>query len=221
MKKRRYTVGAAFADFYSIGIVAGGFEALSVAIMRRPFPLAASFLTLFATILVVILYHALISPRIRLRSPGEAMMGGTIVDGRKEWTNPYGRNRTVLFVLFFITLLIAANSWDGISDEAQYLSYSLPVVLVRMVVLSFVLWGLASFGSGRTGGGYYIAFYYIASAVGLWATKSSILGVLPVVYGMGVLMLAIGLVTVALVRFYGRGGHALDWRSANGGRGEG
>ena len=204
MKKRRYTIGAAYADFCALAIVTGAIEAIFVALLHRPLSMGAAFLTFFAIVLAVILYHALISPRIHLRSPGEAMMGGKIVDARKEWTNPFGRNRTILFILLFVTLVFAGNSWDGISDEEHYLSYSLPIVLARMIALLILLSGLVSFGAGRASGGYIVALYYLMLAFSFWTTKSSILGVLPTIYGLGLLMLGMAIIAVVLAKYYGR-----------------
>jgi|GEM_PF-3104464 len=204
-KGRRYTIGAAFADFYILGIVIGAVAALMVAFARRPVPLGTSFLILALNILAAIIYHAAISAKTQFRSPGELMMGRKIVERRKEWTNPYGRNRSIMFIVAFVALILAANSWDSVSDESLYTTLTLPRVILRMLPLLILIVGLLRFGSGRASGGYLVAFYFLMMAIATWTNsiESPMAGFL---INFGVIMLAISIAAALLSRFYyGRG----------------
>ena len=90
------------------------------------------------------------------------MSGRSIHEEKKMWINPYDRNRWALILIQMVTLVIAGNSWDRLSDGHIY---SIPLVVLRIILLTIVLYSIAVTGQGSLRGILFIIFYYISMAI--------------------------------------------------------
>jgi len=113
-------------------------------------------------LLTVLVYHLAVSGRVRWLSPGELMTGRCVQDGKKQWANPYDRNRWALFLIQMITLVVAGNSWDGIGDGVIY---PLRTAVSRSIFLGLLVYGIVKVGQGALSWVGMIAFYFVIMAV--------------------------------------------------------
>jgi hypothetical protein len=162
---RRYSIGAGVVAFYVGGIVLGSVAGLYVAVTRRPVPLWEPFLAMGLVLTLVLVYHSRVARKVSLRTPGEMMMGCVVVDGLKQWTNPYGINRAALFAVLFIALVGAGSLWDSVADERFYASLTLPVVVGRIVYLGCLLAGVVMVGRAQPAGGILVAAYFALAGI--------------------------------------------------------
>ena len=164
MKGKPHPVLAGIADFYSAAMVTGAVVALVMAATNATVPVLAGLAWMAVLIVVVIIYHRRVATKVAWRSPGESMMGRYVaLDGEKSWTNPYGRNRAVLFTLFFISLGIAGNTWD---DMMYTSSIGVVGIFRKSLWIGVLLTGLVLLGRGKSWGGLLVALYYASFAVG-------------------------------------------------------
>jgi len=168
---KRYSLGAAIADFYYFATVFGTAGGLYVAVNNEPVPIGWHLMMMLLLLAIVIVYHSLVARRVGFCTPGEAMMGRTVIDGRKEWTNPYGINRTALFIVLFFALISAGNSWDAATDERFHASLTLRVVALRAAVLGGLLVGLWRVGRAQSAGGPLVLGYFVFAAIGALLTE--------------------------------------------------
>ena len=199
--ERRYSIGAGIADFYVAGIVLGAFSGTYVAIMRQPVPLEWPLLIMALTVALIVVYYTLVARRVVFRTVGEVMMGRIVIDGRKQWSNPYGISRTALFCVLFIALVGAGNSWDSAADEHFFSMLTPQVVLGRAAVLACLLVGIVMIGRHYVGVLLIAAYFTLTGLVTLLATPPA--GVPGnVTRGLGVFGLSMGLVAGALLSRY-------------------
>jgi hypothetical protein len=171
MKGRRYSIGAAIADFYVLGIVSGAGAAVYVAAVRRPVPIWEPLLSLVLSLVLIAIYYAGFARKAPFLTPGEMMMGRVIEGGVKEWRNPYAISRTSLFVVLFAALVGAGNSWDSIANERFYSTLTFPVVFGRGLLLGGLLVALIRVGRGHAEAGFLIAAYFgITAIAGFFST---------------------------------------------------
>lgn len=165
---RRFSWGAGIADTYIIASVIGVVPALFVATFHRPVPLWEPCLGLFIVLALIILYHTRLGKMTTFLSPGERMMGRILLDGQKQWSNPFGINRSGLFALFFFSLMLIGNTWDNTSDKTAYQLYTYPHIIVSFLKVCILLVGLTLVGSGRMKGGFLIVVFYVLGGISLF-----------------------------------------------------
>lgn len=160
-KSRPHGFIAGLSDFYLAAVLLGAVLALGVALARKPAPLFLQGIILLASIAGVILYHTKLSKRTFWLSPGEQLAGRILWNGVKEWVNPYGRNRWALFTVILVTLILAGNAWDWVSDRVEPLSR----VIGYSVRLFLVCWGLVLMGKGRAWGAVFPVVIFSIAAI--------------------------------------------------------
>lgn len=155
---------AGIADAYTFIIVAGGVEALAGTLLRRPIPVGLIALVAAAIIAFAIAYHVAASAMAPFLTPGERMFGRVRTPQGKEWRNPYQMNRAPWFILTFLTLIVAGNTWDRLSLGAIY---ELSIVAGKALMVAVLLGGLMMIGSGRRIGAIAVAAIYVISSASL------------------------------------------------------
>ncbi len=201
---KRYAIGAAVADWYVLNIGLGAAVALYVAATRRPVPPWEPLALLALTLAMVLVYHGGLARRSALLSPGELMMGRSVVDGVKQWRNPHGIGRGALFGVLYVALVMAGNSWDMVADEELHATLAFHVTLGRMTLLSFLLHGLISLGRGQPGAGVLVAAYFAAGPWGMIETRPPVQIAEQVIASLGAFCVLMAVATVVVVLRYGR-----------------
>jgi len=154
---RRYAIGAGFADYFFLGSTLFAAPALYDAISWR-FVEGWALLLLFLFIVVaVLIYHVELARRVSFRTPGELLMGCVVMDRAKRWVNPYGINRALLFVVCFVALILASNTWY----DLFYSGFTVHEVLFRLIVVATLLLGIVMMGMKRAWGGLLVALYFV------------------------------------------------------------
>lgn len=122
VKIKRHPILAGFIDYAFGGYVLGAILALMTRIINRPLSdgYLFYFMPFFIVITVPIVYHSVIAKKTLFLSVGERCVGKKIIDGKKEWTNPKGKNRIFDFIFLVIIYTIAMNTWDTISSGNIY-----------------------------------------------------------------------------------------------------
>lgn len=164
---RRYLIGSVVADIYVNSIILGAILGIYVAVVRRPVSPTGGFLLTVAGLVSVIVYSSLVAHRVSFRTPGELMMGCIVVDGSKQWVNPYGASRTVLFVVIFIVLVTAGNSWDAIADELLYITLTPSVVIGRLFLNLGMLVGMIRIGQAQYNGFSPVMGYIVLTTISI------------------------------------------------------
>lgn len=120
---------AGVCDFYISATIIAGIIALLESMSKKSIfgsdmvHLLIQFLILNVSIIVlVIIYHSVISKKVLWLSLGEKIAGKFIYDNKKVWRNPYKVNRWGLFLQCIIALIILGNSFDSISSGQVYTS---------------------------------------------------------------------------------------------------
>jgi len=124
VKIKRHPILAGFIDYAFGGYVLGAILALMTRIINRPLTdnIMFFFMVPLICITVSIVYHSVFAKKTLFLSVGELSVGKKIIDGKKEWTNPKGKNRIFDFVLLVVFYTMAMNTWDTIS-MGNILSY--------------------------------------------------------------------------------------------------
>ncbi len=156
-----YPFIAGFYDFYFVSLLLGAIVALGVSIVQIPISIIIALIILSLSLLTSIVYHALLTKHFQYLSPGEIIVGRKIQNSHKAWINPYNYNRWALFLVIALDLLILGNSWDSLSEG--YI-YSFIEVVIRVVIITLVLYGLIDLGRGRIRGVMYPIFYLVLLA---------------------------------------------------------
>jgi hypothetical protein len=199
----RYRWGAAIADFYIFSIVGGVVPATYVAVVGEPVSPLSQLGLIVSIFGLVIVYHVALARRANIRTPGEILMGGVLVDDIKRWTNPFRVSRTALFAVIFVALIVAGNSWESAADERFYSSLTPGVVIGRVLILSGLVVGTAMAGSGRMKGGLLIVAYLGLYASGTYSSPPD--GVAPeVTRGMAMSSLVLTIACALVVFRYHR-----------------
>lgn len=200
---RRYSIGAAIVDFYVAGIILGAVAGIYVAATQLPVPMWEPFLVMGLDLMCIIVYHSVVARKVVFRSVGEAMMGRVVVDGCKHWTNPYGINRTALFVVLFIALIRAGNSWDSVADERIYATLTFPNVLWYVMLLGCLLVGIVNVGRAQSVGGFLVVVYFTLAAVSNLLAEPSAGVSVGIIRGAGLVGLFVAFVAgVVLLGYY-------------------
>ena len=201
-RSRPHPVVAGVFDFYTASLVLGAALATVTTLTSEPLSVLFALAAVGVSLLGSILYHAAVARWIGWRSPGEAFAGKTILEGRKEWVNPYRSNR---FVLFFVSLLIVAvagNAWDGLSEGAVFTVWN---VVARVLTCSVCIGGLVAVGSGRAWGVVLVAAYLLL--IGATASRDPRVGntLLLVFASLAVVYLVVVLIQSIIARRRGIG----------------
>ncbi len=124
IKIKRHPILAGFIDYAFFGYVIGAILALMTRIINKPLTdnIMFFFMVPLICITVSIVYHSVFAKKTLFLSVGERSVGKQIIDGKKEWTNPKGKNRIFDFVLLVVFYIMAMNTWDTISS-GNILSY--------------------------------------------------------------------------------------------------
>lgn len=122
VKIKRHPILAGFIDYAFLGYVLGAILALITRIINRPLSdgLLFYFMPFVIVITVSIVYHSVFAKKTLFLSVGERCVGKKIIDGKKVWTNPKGKNRIFDFIFLVIIYTIAMNTWDTISSGNIY-----------------------------------------------------------------------------------------------------
>ncbi len=194
---------SAIANVYFLAMALGAVVALGARITSQPPPLLFSFLLFSLVLLTSILYQALVADRVSWNSPGECMCGRRSVDGRKFWTNPYRRNRWALFLVLFVPLTNAGNSWDNLYTGELFPLAQIAFKVLLLLILSLSIVGI---GAGQARGSWMILLYYIILAGGAIVLSEghddTVLR--SFARSSAVFYVAMGVITVLIVRFYDR-----------------
>ena len=146
---RGYRILAGVADVYILSLVLGALGALYTALSRRPLASVAVLAGFFLCIVASITYHTGFAQKRTWLSPGERMHGAVSDDATKRWTNPFGRNRWVLFAANLLALILLGNTWDALGDGHVY-GYA--EVAGKLIFAAAVVLALVALGAGSTVG---------------------------------------------------------------------
>jgi len=195
---------AVVADWWAVGVCVGVFLALISFIEQKPIPIGVAIVVVPFTLAVSILFHSFLCKRVSWLSYGERLMGSVSTSSGKAWRNPFGRNRWALIIVWFVSLALEGNRWDGIYDHP----YKLGSVIVGTVISAFVFWSVLGWGEGHTDGAWGVFIYqvFMAASFGFMAVFGGV-GASSTVPREGHAMMAVGVAllsvtTLILMRAY-------------------
>ncbi len=200
LNPRGYVFLAAIADFYFVSLAAGAVAAQYVAATRRPLPLGIAIVSTVVAFISSPVYHLRFARRTSWLSPGERMHGRVVVDGVKQWTNPWLTNRWAMFSLNLLALVLLGNAWDGLvegrpTDLIQSVLSALYVLLVAV--------GLVALGQGQSGGAIGPALLYFVSAAAIFSAAPASAAPQSV-RGIALVFVALGLLHILVIVLYDR-----------------
>lgn len=172
-KSKFYSVIAGIYDFYLLTFLLGAIFALSTYLRQTAINPLLALSMIPIGIIVTALYYLLISARIRWCSPGELLVGRRVGADRKEWGNPFGYNRWALFLITFVVLAFASNTWDSIGTGHIY---TRDEVILRCIFLLLLSCGVTGVGRGQIVYVWFVVIYYAFYA---WQIAHAPLGPIP------------------------------------------
>ena len=137
---------------------------------KRPLPVFVLPIILVGGVVVLIVYHKFYSGKSKWISPGERLVGRVLHHEHKVWRNPYGRNRWALYLILFVSLIMAGNSWDALGYG---LIMPLGQIFSKVFWITVLLYGLMTLGEGKLYGVIFVASYYWIVAIGLMLLPAS------------------------------------------------
>jgi len=156
---RPHPVFAAFLDYYFVSLIGMGLIALMNSIINDVI-FSPMGVVILATVLIlcIILYHAWFNKKTQFLSYGEIVAGKILVEKKKEWKNPYKKNRLFLFTVVIISLLPIGNTWN----TAIFLVPGLAFVITSFIKILVILLGIYLVGRGRIKGVFVSLAPYLA-----------------------------------------------------------
>jgi len=159
---KSHPIFAAFCDFYFLATVfmaaLGVFTLLAQKIL---FTVPVALIAFLLTLMVSILYHSIFYKKTKWLSFGERISGRVLMNSKKEWVNPYGKNRWLLFLLIIITLIFLGNDWDAL--EVNIIPFG--VVVGKVIKLFLMFLGMLMLGKGLTKGALILFLVFLVNVI--------------------------------------------------------
>ena len=129
--------------------------AVATLVLGAPLPWIVAAVVVPIGLIVPILYSTTFSKRTSWLSYGERLMGRVATPTGKIWTNPLGRNRWAPILVWFGTLVLEGNRWDGVYER----SYPFGSLIAGAVFTTFVFGSVLRWGQGHRGGAWGVLMY--------------------------------------------------------------
>ncbi|GAU76353.1 hypothetical protein [Fusibacter sp. 3D3] len=108
-----HPIFAGVMDFYFFSIIVTGLLATISSFTHKSImgpKLAQSVLLL--DLIVVVLYHVVLSKKISVLSLGEKLAGKVKDTTGKTWSNPYQSNRIGIYIVMILAIFLLGNDWN-------------------------------------------------------------------------------------------------------------
>lgn len=158
---------AGLCDVYFISFAFGLIQAIIINFLGRPLfdetiRVFLPFVSFAVLLVAVILYYKVFYKKTSWLSLGERICSRFILEGKKEWLNPYEINRWGLFLIIIITFLISGKEWDQLT-----LGYVYPLGMItgKAIRFTFLCLGLIMTGEGKLYGTLIVIATLIISAI--------------------------------------------------------
>lgn len=142
-----HSIFSAIVDLYLAEMYIGATASLALYFIKIDF--LGEFLLFLGIILliVIIIYHSIYAEKISWLSPGEIIGGKSKLNSQKVWINPYGINRTGLFIICILSLLSFRNT-GAISGSLT----SLTEIAVFYLITILITYSIILIGKGKLTG---------------------------------------------------------------------
>lgn len=140
---------AAFLDYYFFSLSIMSLLVLIQALTSYVFLNRTFYIAIFIILILAdILYHAWLNKKIKYLSYGEIVAGKKIVNNKKTWTNPYKKNRFLLFLFIVISFLLVGNTWNNV----MFIPVKISFVIGSLLKLTAIFYGTYLIGRGKIKG---------------------------------------------------------------------
>ena len=151
------------ADWWALGVGIGLVLAVGTQVTGKPLPMLMAVVTLPVSLFTPIIYLAVFSRRTAWLSYGERLIGRMATPTGKLWTNPFGRNRWALILVWFVTLTLEGNRWDEVYER----TYPVKSIILGAILMVFVFVSVLRWAEGRTSGAWCVVAYQVFVAVSM------------------------------------------------------
>jgi len=180
---KKHPILAIFLDIQFFGLTYGAILVAFVLIFQQNFVVENQplYLSLFlGLLLLIIIYHIGIKNKVKWMTYGEHAVGKQLKNGKKVWTNPYQKNRFLLYFTLILTMLTVSNTWDPVFDGA---SITLSLAIGKLLRISLVLGPVFLIGKGKLIGIRILILFFVIQFLALLSTlfylaPSSLKGIL-------------------------------------------
>ncbi|MGJ4789485.1 hypothetical protein [Leptospira koniambonensis] len=160
-ESKPHPILAGVFDFYFAACLIGSILGLTNSLAKVTYSSSLTLPLIIILILITFIYYKWIADRQMWLTPGEIVTGRIVENNTKKWTNPYGKNRWLLFTSLLINIIIDSNGWDSLYTGVILEFSKWVVISVGMILLTL---GAILAGKNKN---YWIVFAILPAAIGI------------------------------------------------------